>query len=686
MTNTNTIPEPTQQDIDSSAPTSTTQPQPAAQSAHQPATQPAQQQSTAQPTTQCDRDSLINRATENAMNTLGTITLPDLLDQSRDLPEHIRGVILSFISTFFYLENQNRQRGEKLKTPQSLPGYVVARVLLRTGAIRLMKFEGSGSQIIAKYYHVEHGTWKWSGTYYKFSEKDLACQIMQAFQRLSPNGTAQDVETFKRELRRAPVAYLQRDDKLVWFRNGVWDYRTRTLTAYEDPSFEAKYPDQITLGKLPVFHPYGAGAVLHPDAAGYVAEPIIHNDKDGTDWHPGQMLEDPFDMTTAEGRASSLIIWQAMQFTIRHLNGLPGLYHFWVNANGKGHNGKGAIWAMIRRLLVQDFGPGDEDLQSPNNSGLVIPLAIEELKQDFGLSQNIQTAYAIVGEETSAGSGTTYVDKCAVAKMLARSQEMQFRVIYGEAFTFTFRGLLLQQSNKAPVFAEKNDSIISHVVVIRFERSFDDSRPYIKDEYVLREDVAEWLAYRLTVEMPCLDRYNSDALKVLEPNKREMLAESMPSIRFLDEVIPGLKMKVMPLEFLYELYQRWCDKTGEKAQRERVFRDDLQQWANNNRYGVDFFEAGHRVRTNIEDINYYNEPLAEYSDTPQHRRNEYCDPNAWHALDPDQIRQRAGHLNGRKMCYLDKTGVWRPRQWNKGGLIRTVPWQQFVQDDDAEEQ
>ena len=171
---------------------------------------------------------------------------------------------------------------------------------------------------------MEHVTWKWSGTYYKFSEKDLACQIMQAFQRLSPNGTAQDVETFKRELRRAPVAYLQRDDKLVWFRNGVWDYRTRTLTAYEDPSFEAKYPDQITLGKLPVFHPYGAGAVLHPDAAGYVAEPIIQNDKDGTDWHPGQMLEDPFDMTTAEGRASSLIIWQTMQFTIRHLNGLPG--------------------------------------------------------------------------------------------------------------------------------------------------------------------------------------------------------------------------------------------------------------------------------------------------------------------------------------------------------------------------
>ena len=119
MTNTNTIPEPTQQDIDSSAPTSTTQPQPAAQSAHQPATQPAQQQSTAQPTTQCDRDSLINRATENAMNTLGTITLPDLLDQSRDLPEHIRGVILSFISTFFIWKTRTA-RGAKSSKHRSL--------------------------------------------------------------------------------------------------------------------------------------------------------------------------------------------------------------------------------------------------------------------------------------------------------------------------------------------------------------------------------------------------------------------------------------------------------------------------------------------------------------------------------------------------------------------------------------
>ena len=641
----------------------------------------AQTTQAAQPTHPTDRDSLINRAANSVIDTLDGLTLPDLLDPDSDAPEQIRGQIISNINIVFELENRACPKSAKLKTPQSLPGYVVARVILRTNALRLMMSGSAGAQMIAKKYYKDGNVWKWSGMYYRFSEKDLSCQVMRIFQRLAPNGTAQDIATFCREIRRAPVAYLQRDDKLVWFRNGVWDFRTMSLTPYDDKDFERKYPTQITLGKLPVYHPYGPGAVLHPDAARVVAEPVIHNDKDGTDWHPGQMLTDPFDMTTKEGQASSLIIWQSMQFTLRHTNGAPGLYHFWVNGNGRGHNGKSAIWSMIRRLLTRDLGPGDDDLQSPNNTKMVIQKDVSELKTDFTLSQNIQTAYAIVGEETSAGSGTTYVDECATAKMLARGQELAFRAIYGEPFSFTYRGLLLQQSNKAPIFAEKNDSIISHTVVIRFERSFDDSRPYIKDDYVLREEVAEWLAYKLTVDKPCLDAYDSDALKVLAPNKREMLTESMPSLRFLDEVVPELRMRVMPLELLYEMYVRWCDVVGEKDQSMRVLRDDLQQWANNNAYGVDFFAPGHRVRTDMDDLQYMQRPLSEYRETRKHSRNKFCDPRAWGIVSPDKVRLLAGSLNIDEMCYVDHTGKAKPKQWNKGGLIRTIPWQKFAQND-----
>ncbi len=441
MTNTNIHSDPPQQNIDSSTRTSATQSQ-------QPTAQPTQAQQTYQPK---DRDGLINMAADSVIYTLYGRTLPYLLDQGSDVPEQIRDQILTKIAIAIGLENQNRARGDKLKPLQSLPGYIVARIVMRTGAIRIMYTGTSGYKIIAKQYHKEAGIWKWSGTYSVVDETDNTSQVMMIFQRLCPNGTKQDIATFIRELCKAPRVYLQDDNMLIWFRNGVWDYRTRKLTAYDDEDFDAKYPTQISLGKLPVYHPEGPGAVLHKDASGIVAEPVIHNDNDGTDWHPGQMLTDPFDMTTDEGKASNMIIWQAMQFMVRRLNGAPGLYHFWVNGNGRGHNGKSAIWSMMRRLIVKDTqDQGDDDLRS--DAQRVIPASVESLGKDYNLAQNILTAYAIVGEESDSGSGTTYVDQCATAKMLARGQEMPFRTIYGKPFSYTFRGLLLQQSNKAPYF------------------------------------------------------------------------------------------------------------------------------------------------------------------------------------------------------------------------------------------
>ena len=95
---------------------------------------------------------------------------------------------------------------------------------------------------------------------------------------------------------------------------------------------------------------------------------------------------------------------------VRRLNGAPGLYHFWVNGNGRGHNGKSAIWSMMRRLIVKDTqDQGDDDLRS--DAQRVIPASVESLGKDYNLAQNILTAYAIVGEESDSGSGTTYVDQ-----------------------------------------------------------------------------------------------------------------------------------------------------------------------------------------------------------------------------------------------------------------------------------
>lgn len=618
-----------------------------------------------------DRDSIMNYTTSTFL-AANPITLPDLLDDSGDTAETVRAELLDEMKTHVEMENSLREKTSRIPVPNSLPGYIVARIVMSTDAIRTLVTGNQGHRMIARHYYFDKksGAYKWAGTYNIVDETDPAGPIMKIFQRLCPNGTAHDERTFARELRKAPRVRVQEDNSLVWLRNGVWDYKTRKLTEYNDPMFDSIYPGQIALSKLPVYHPYGSRSILHPDANGFVAEPVIKN-PDGTEWRPSQMLTDPFDMDTEEGQASSIIIWQAMQFLVRHMNGAPGLYHFWINANGRGHNGKGAIWAMMHRLIEKELKNGDDDLMSSGEK--VIPLAIEALDSDYILAQNIMTAYAIVGEESNGS--VTYVDKCATAKMLARAQEVTYRVIRESPFTFRFNGFLLQQSNKAPIFAEKNESVISHTVVIRFEHTFDDSRPYIKDDYVLREEVAEWLMWKLTCDMTCLEEYSKDALKVLEPNKREMLAESMSSIRCMDEIIPRLDMKFMPLEFLYEIYRRWCEKSGEKAVTERMFRDDLEQYGLNNSNGVVFVKGGSKGRRRgaAEDLSKSYDILEEYAYSVKYGRNPFVDQRAFQSCGGRNHflyqfdKERMGDMSG-------NTSVIKGRVWNKGGLERTVPF------------
>ena len=178
--------------------------------------------------------------------------------------------------TVFELENQARPRNAKLKPPQALPGYIVARIIMRTGAIRLMQTGKSGHKIIAKQYHREADAWKWSGTYNVVDEDDNTSQVYDDLPASLPErGQSRTSRRLSANCARRRAYSLQDDNMLIWFRNGVWDYRTMKLTDYDDEDFDAKYPTQISLGKLPVYHPEGPGAVLKKDASDIVAEPVI---------------------------------------------------------------------------------------------------------------------------------------------------------------------------------------------------------------------------------------------------------------------------------------------------------------------------------------------------------------------------------------------------------------------------
>ena len=646
-----------------------------------PGSQPAQTQ---QPTSKPPNEEGLFREVVKDYMAQNPVNIPDLLENGCIRAEKIHDDLLMAYRLDRLLVNTGLSKGEYLNVMRKLPGGVAAQIILATGDVRVLLIGSSGYRIIMKKYYRNASTgWRynWAGSWEIVSEaKEAISPLMKIFRRLCPNPSSADITNFRNALLDAEATRATEDKMLVFFRNGVWNYRDRSFIAYDDPSYDTKYPTQITLRKLPVYHPLGCGAKLAPNPDGSITEPVIHNDADGTDWSPGEMLRAPFDMETDVGKACNLIIWQAMQFLIRKTNSDFGFYHFWIDADGRGRNGKGTIWDMMHRLIEKPIdGGGDDDLD--DTSDVVAPIPVDKLADDYLLSQYILTAYAIVGEESD---GTvTYIERCSVAKMLARKQEMTFRIIREAPFKVAFDGFLLQQSNRAPVFSEKNDSVISHVIVIPFMKHFDGSQAYIKTDYVLREEVAEWLVYVLTVQMDALVDYDAAALKVLEPYKHEMMKNSMTTFQFLDDALPGLPLSFIPSEFLYSLYQRWCDKNGVSGKSVvsfRVFREDLEQFGLQNNHGVvyttdrtrvrDFFEAG---TTNVKEEwkDRWIPALSEYGYSERLKETDWS--QRWYDIHHSNslLNSKLSRLN---FAMFRISSSKQPRQFCKGGLKRITPY------------
>ncbi len=623
-------------------------------------------------------ESIIRDVTNDYLKDL-VVSLPDLADEETDEAVRIHDEWMGACEYEFECENAMRKgnKQQSLRIPTALPGYVASQIVLSTGDVRIMRTGKAGYKIILKKYYRNastHWQWKWAGWWEVVDEDDETSLLFRAFRLLCPSYDMKDKKTFLDKLRDARNCIATQDSNLVYFRNGVWNFTDRSFTEYDDPQFNTKYPTQISLGKLPVYHPLGKGpkgkvAVLNPD--GTIQEPVLRDRGDHTPWHPSQLWTDPFEMDTEVGQASSLLIQQAGHFLIRKRNSDFGFYHFWINANGMGRNMKSTITDALMRLLRKpEIEEGDEDLGDMSNR--IINASVEELGDPYVLAQNILTAYAIVGEESN---GTvTYVDRASVAKMLARRQEMTYRNIYEKPFSFKYDGFLCQHSNKAPIFNEKNDSIISHVIVIPFEHTFTYPRAYIKQDYVNRDIVASYYAYMFTVAMEPLNEYDEHAREVLEPYKREMLKASMTTFQFCDEALSGMPLTVIPLDLLYDLYQRWCDLrgvTGRAVVNFRTFQEDMEQYGLNNDHQVRFERKSQRVDQN--ELDRPSIALHEFGSSLKYGVTQFRSTN------PAEINMS---YNFKKEAFEAPNGA--RKQFTRGCLIRTVPYDSMNYDNKEE--
>lgn len=347
----------------------------------------------------------------------------------------------------------------------------------------------------------------------------------------------------------APIVRRCEDPDMVPVKNGIFNYRTKELLEFA--------PDMVFLSKSKVDY--------NPNATNV----HIHRDEDGTDWDIESWSLDLFN----DSEPMQTLIFQTIGACLR-----PG--HNWGKAaffyNTMGNGGKGTICSLIRNILGIDNCAN---------------IQIADMSKRFDMSQIIGKQ-AIITDENDVGE---FVDRAGIFKCLVTHDPINIERKYKDKIRYEFKGFMIQCFNDLPKSKDKTDSLYRRQLFVPFPKSFTGvERKYIKDDYLKRQDVLEYVQYKVL---------NMDYDELIEPEEcRQLLDEyktaNDPIRDCLEEILPEIANDVVPTQFIYDVYKAWYRKNvdGGKPKSNREFMKPLRDFIEKDgaRYG---FEIEDRKQT-----------------------------------------------------------------------------------------
>ncbi|XVX22077.1 phage/plasmid primase, P4 family [Actinomycetota bacterium] len=252
---------------------------------------------------------------------------------------------------------------------------------------------------------------------------------------------------------------------------------------------------------------------------------------DGTVWDIATWIRELFDQEGQEGLEE--LIWEILGAIVRPYVSWNKTAWFYSE---KGNNGKGTLCSLMRNLV----GP---------RAHTSIPLA--DLGKDFALEPALRVN-AIIVDENDVG---TYIDKAANLKTLVTNDVIQVNRKYRMPVAFQFFGLMVQCLNEMPRVKDKSESFYRRQLFVPFKKSFTGAeRRYIKDDYLKRKEVLEYVLKRVLIDTEYYEFSEPVATK-------EVLAEykqhNDPVRAFWADVREVLAWHLVPFTFLYDLYKAW---------------------------------------------------------------------------------------------------------------------------------
>lgn len=222
-----------------------------------------------------------------------------------------------------------------------------------------------------------------------------------------------------------------------------------------------------------------------------------------------------------------------------------------------GCNGKSTFNALLRALC---------------GKGMCASIPISEFGERFQLEPLINAIAVIHDENPSHG----YLDDASAFKACISHDSVNIDRKNRLPISFRFMGLMVQECNSLPKVRDTTGSLYRRLLFVPFTKCFlGKERPYIKDDYLKRPEVLEYVLHKVLhmnydkLSEPAASRKLLDSYKKYNSSIQEFWSE------FRDQFV----WTMLPWGFLYDLYVAWSKKTNPsgKPQSRTSFKADMRE-------------------------------------------------------------------------------------------------------------
>lgn len=451
------------------------------------------------------RNQIIDETTDTYINSLDIDNLASPEEIAAELTKEMQNSLM-FANI---LRRIDKNKGEKrFNLPDTLYFDQIASLMAKLYPLARISCAGESADteydLLALY--MEDGPDK--GTYVT-SEDEIYKIAIQFNRRLSQKEFEEILQRLKAIVPRK-TRCMDRD--LIAVNNGIFNFETKVLESFT--------PEIVFMVKSHVDY--------NPNATNVV----IHNDDDGTDWDVESWVNDLSDDPEIVN-----LLWEIMSAIIRpHVRWNKSAWFY----SESGNNGKGTLCELMRQLC------GD-------TAYATIPLS--QFGDRFALEPLIRST-AIIVDENDVG---TYVDKAANLKAVITNDVISIDRKGKIIIHYQFYGFMVQCLNEFPRIKDKSDSFYRRQLFVPFTKCFTGKeRKYIKDDYLHRPEVLEYVLYKVL---------NMNFYTLSEPQAcvnvlNEYKEFNDPVRQFFEEVQDLFTWDLLPFSFLYELYKQWFRKNS----------------------------------------------------------------------------------------------------------------------------